>query len=216
MAAFDRKPAGGQWRLQLAADKVDVSQDSGDAFAHGNVKATWFGGDGGGRGKGSGSRAGGSVLGGNGPAHIVASEAQLHQASGEATFRGQVRLWQEANSIAAPVIVLDRTKQTLVARATSAADPVRVAMVNAGGDAKARSRRSDTPSVIRVRGGDLNYSGVTRKALIHGGVAGSVVAETGDAITRSDELELVLQQPERQVAKAGQAAQGAKVRRWIT
>ena len=29
--------------LQLTADKVDVSQESGDAFAHGNVKATWVG-----------------------------------------------------------------------------------------------------------------------------------------------------------------------------
>src|ERR1035438_8818282 len=27
--------------MQLSADKIDVSQDSGDAFAHGNVKATW-------------------------------------------------------------------------------------------------------------------------------------------------------------------------------
>ena len=28
--------------MQLTADKVDVSQQSGDAFAHGNVKATWL------------------------------------------------------------------------------------------------------------------------------------------------------------------------------
>ena len=27
--------------MELTADKVDVSQQSGDAFAHGNVKATW-------------------------------------------------------------------------------------------------------------------------------------------------------------------------------
>ena len=28
--------------LQLTADKVDVAESSGDAFAHGNVKATWL------------------------------------------------------------------------------------------------------------------------------------------------------------------------------
>jgi len=201
--------------LQLTADKVDVSQDSGDAFAHGNVKATWFGGvqEKGSKGIESGSGAGGQVLGGKGPAHVVASEAQLHQASGEATFRGQVRLWQEANSIAAPVIVLDRTKQTLVARAASAAEPVRVVMLNASGDARGKKAKSDTLSVIRVRGGDLNYSGATRKAVMHGGVAGTVVAETGDAITRSDEVELVLQQAGSQATQAGptgQAVQGAQ------
>ena len=49
------------------------------------------------------------------PAHVIAAEAQLRQATGEATFRGQARLWQGANSISAPVIVLERTRQTLVA-----------------------------------------------------------------------------------------------------
>ena len=29
--------------LQLTADKLDISQASGDAFARGNVKATWTG-----------------------------------------------------------------------------------------------------------------------------------------------------------------------------
>ena len=28
--------------LQMTADKIDVSHESGDAFAHGNVKATWL------------------------------------------------------------------------------------------------------------------------------------------------------------------------------
>ena len=53
-------------------------------------------------------------LGGQGPAHAIAQEAQLHRATDEATFRGHARLWQQANSIAGPVIVLDRPKKTLV------------------------------------------------------------------------------------------------------
>jgi lipopolysaccharide export system protein LptA len=74
------------------------------------------------------------ALGGQGPAHVVAAEAQLHQApggAGEATFLGHARLWQQANSVAAPVIVLDRQKQTLVARSTDAAEPVRAVLVSA-------------------------------------------------------------------------------------
>jgi len=50
--AFMRAPASGcilrkarrveDGGLQMTADKIDVSHESGDAFAHGNVKATWL------------------------------------------------------------------------------------------------------------------------------------------------------------------------------
>lgn len=193
--------------LDLVADKIDVARASGDAFAHGDVKATWFG-------SGAPANAGqdpstvrpGPGLGSQGPTHVIASEAQLHQATGEATFRGQARLWQQGNSVNAPVIVLDRAKQTLLARTANAADPVKVVLVsaaNAGqtktnheqnksGAGPNKSGKLDTPSVIRVRGGDLKYSDAERKAVMHDGAVGSVVAETGDATTRSSEVELLL------------------------
>jgi lipopolysaccharide export system protein LptA len=209
--------------LQLTADKLDVSQGSGDAFAHGNVKATWAG------AAANAPRPGGSAsmgitMGGQGPAHVVASEAQLHQATGEATFRGQVRLWQQANSISAPVIVLDRTRQTLVARTPNATDPVRVVMLSAGsgspGLAPKDKGASPTgrggtsgsgPSVIRVRGGDLKYSEAERKAVIHGGTAGNVVAETGTATVTSNDMELLLLPPGNHAGADGNGAQVDRV-----
>jgi lipopolysaccharide export system protein LptA len=134
--------------LQLTANKVDFSQESGDAFAHGNVKATWMGAP----AKqaapsGVGNAPGSLVLGGQGAAHVIASDAQLHRATGEATFRGQARLWQLANSISAPVIVLDRVRQTLVARSTSASDPVKVVMLSAGGAAMGERGTSPDPTL---------------------------------------------------------------------
>jgi lipopolysaccharide export system protein LptA len=175
--------------LQLTADKLDVSRASGDAFAHGNVKATWTdikGGQG-------GTPAGGVALGGQGPAHVVAAEAQLRQATGEATFRGQARLWQQGNSVAAPVIVLDRTRQTLTAHTDNAAEPVRAVLVSAGGAAVGKDgAKSTQPAVIRVRGGDLRYSDVERRAVMRAGVMGSVVAETETATSTSDVVEVVL------------------------
>ena len=139
--------AGGEWLhlqlnprvedggLQLAADKVDVSQASGDAFAHGNVKATWL------RRRPGTPRASenrwrrvdGTGLGRARSGARRRREARVHQATAGSTFRGQARLWQQTNSIAAPVIVLDRTRQTLVAHGNNAADPVRVLMLSAGG-----------------------------------------------------------------------------------
>jgi lipopolysaccharide export system protein LptA len=198
--------------LQLTAEKIDVSHESGDAFAHGNVKASWVdsGADQAGTGApgqkvkaatGAGGQ-GAATLGGNGPAHVVAAEAQLSHATGEVTFKGHPRLWQQGNSVAAPVIVLDRQKQTLVARSTDSAEPVAVVLVSAAGPGSARSggRNSGrdsaskpvTPSVIRVRGGDLKYSGAERKAIMHGGSLGTVVAETETATSISNETEVTL------------------------
>jgi lipopolysaccharide export system protein LptA len=176
---------------------------------------------------------GGSALGGEGPAHIVADEAQLHQSTGEATFRGQVRLWQQANSIAAPEIVLNRNRETLVARSPNATNPVRVVMLSAGGTDTLKAGQPGStrlsaggaggmgsgatttheakpgaaPSVIRVRGGELKYSEGERKAVINGGAAGTVVAETGMATSISKELELVLLPPGNHAGKDGSAAQ---------
>ncbi len=195
--------------LELSADKIDMSQASGDAFAHGNVKATWLGKVGSETGKQTGAVPGSSVFGGQGPAHVVAAETQLHRDTGEATFKGKARMWQQGNSVAAPMITLDRTRQTLTARSANAADPVQVVLVNAAGATLAKHTvgRPGTPSVVRVRGGDLKYSNAERKAVMHGAAAGSVVATTGDANTTSNEVELILLPPGNHAGKDGASAQ---------
>jgi lipopolysaccharide export system protein LptA len=195
--------------LQIAADKIDVSQASGDAFAHGDVKATWIGDSSGNVRQKDGAAGTGSVsFGAQGPAHAVASEARLDRQSGQVTFQGKARLWQEGNSVAAPVIVLDRTKQTLTAHSANPADPVQVILVRATAIAgKEGGAKPSEPSVIRVRGGDLKYSGAERKAVIRGGSAGNVIASTADANTVSNELELILLPPGNHAGRDGTAAQ---------
>jgi len=185
--------------LQLTADKVDVSQQSGDAFAHGNVKATWLdnGAPKGKQGTSQRSAPGQTslALGGQGPAHVIASEAQLNRATGEATFRGHARLWQQANSVAGPVIVLDRQKQTLTSQSSDPAEPVRAVLLSAGGleaPGATQKPKSASPTVIRLRGGDLWYSDAERKALMRGAALGTVVAETGAATAVSNEVQLNL------------------------
>lgn len=175
--------------LEIAAEKLDVSQDSGDAMAHGDVKGTWTAAAK--RGNAGGSAMG---LGAQGPVHVVAQEAELKRSSGAATFKGRVRLWQEGNSIAAPMVVLDRTKQMLTAQSSEAKTPVRVVLVSAmavlpGEQSKPKQSQ---PSVIQVSGGDLRYSGEERKAVMQAGASGEVVATTSDARTTSSEVELVL------------------------
>ena len=217
--------------LQLTADKVDVSRALGDAFARGNVKASWMD-----AGRASSVRAakpadgqGLVALGGHGPAHAVAAEAKLHQATGEVTFRGQARLWQQGNSVAAPTIVLDRERRTLLASTANAAEPVRTVLVSAAGAESASGAGAKTgsgagrepgkgqgkanqPSVIRVRGGDLKYSDLERKAVMRSGVLGTVVAESATAASTSNEVEVRLapagENPGRKDSQGPAQAQG--------
>jgi len=197
--------------LELTADKVDVSEQTGDAFAHGNVKATWTsqgptaGGGAPGAKTGQNTGQGNVALGGQGPAHVIAVDAQLDQSTGEATFRGHARLWQQANSVSGPLIVLDRQKQTLVASTKDPADPVKTVLLSTSGPAGKTTEQTSggngggnaagktaAPSVIRVRGGDLWYSDAERRAVMHGSVLGTVVAETGTATSTSNQIELQL------------------------
>jgi lipopolysaccharide export system protein LptA len=224
--------------MELTAEKVDVSQQSGDAFAHGDVKATWTGAaDNDGARSGAGKNnagdkmsGGGVTLGGKGPAHVVAAEAQLNQSSGEATFRGHARLWQQTNFVSGPVLVLNQHQQTLVARSSDPAEPVRVVMLNAsaagsgGTGASGNSPKqsagqtgvsnaggqSAAPSVIRVRGGELKYSDAERRAVMHGGTLGEVVAETGTATSSSDVVELLLMPAGSHDASGGAQAQSGQ------
>ena len=188
--------------LEMTADKIDVTQESGDAFAHGDVKATWMNANG-----QQSTRQPGMTLGGQGPAHVVAAEAELHRATGDAVFRGNARLWQQVNSVSAPVIEIDRRKQTLTAQSQDRANPVRAVLASAGktqgvhGDAAVAQAATQTapgaakqaaPSVIRVRGGDLWYSDAERRATMHGGILSAVTTETGTATTVSNDVELEL------------------------
>jgi lipopolysaccharide export system protein LptA len=228
-----------QGGLQVTAEKIDVSHESGDAFAHGNVKATWmdagtspggFAGAGHQGKPGIGTNNPGTVaLGGNGPAHVVSGEAELNHATGETTFREHARLWQQGNSVTAPVIVLNREKQTLVARSADPKEPVLAVLVaqsgpgsgsgshpgSSPGTAKAGALASSqtskskpaTPSVIQVHGGDLRYSAAERKAVMHGGALGTVVAETATAKSISNQADLTLLPEGNHAGKDGGQAQ---------
>ncbi len=209
--------------IGLTAERVDVSRQSGQGFAYENVKATWMGEAPGTPNASTGNTSAPVIaLGSKGPAHVIASEAQLNQNSGEATFRGHARLWQQVNSVSAPLLVIDRQKQTLVARSSNPAEPVRAVLVCASGP-QAKNPPSEQaavrpaappagPSVIRVRGGDLWYSGVERKAVMHAGSLGTVIADSAGVQSVSNQVELFLQSGSPSQA-AGSAAAPSQVER---
>jgi lipopolysaccharide export system protein LptA len=146
--------------LDMSADRIDFARATGDAFAHGDVRASWVGG---GDNAGSAGAEGAPLLGsgGNGPVHAIAAEAELHQATQEAVFRGagkpgdgqagiEPRLWQSVNSVSAPVIVLNRQKATLTAEGNGAANPVRTVLI---GNAPAAKGSKNTEAKSADKGG---------------------------------------------------------------
>lgn len=201
--------------LLLTADKIDVSQQSQKGFAYGNVKATWMQAR---AGNGRATGDAGEAMGAGGPAHVVSREAQFNRAGGEAVFRGHARLWQEANSISAPEIQLNREKQTLVARSSLRSEPVLAVLLNTretgiGLEQAENSRheagaRPGTPSVVRVRGGEFTYSEDEHRAVMASGSLGPVVAAAGGATCTARRVEFLLK-----ARGAGNHAGSAEVER---
>ena len=189
--------------LHLTASTIDVSQQTGQAFARGGVKATWLGAGAPGSRGGPSAEPAGLALGGQAPAHVIADEAQLSQAGGDAVFRGHARLWQDANSISAPTIVLNRDKQTMVARSRAPSEPVEAVLLGTGqaatqvasanapdhGDERAGA---GAPAVIRVRGGEFVFIDSTHQAVMKSGTMGQVVAQAGGATCSAREVILLL------------------------
>lgn len=193
-------PRIAQGGMEMTANRIDLSRTSGDGFAYGNVKATWSG-----AGARNQSASGGDAisLAEKGPVHAIADEAELDQASGEAVLRGHARLWQQDNSIGAPRIVLNQRKQTLAATTANPAEPVVAVLIDAApgrgnGRAIANDRAatsSATPSLIRVSGGSLYYSGARRKAVVRAAPLAAVTAQSDGVKSASGALELFLASP---------------------
>lgn len=168
-----------QGGLDLTADRVEMSQASGEAFAKGHVKGSWLDAE-----SSAAATQASFNLGQQGPVHVVAEAAKLTRSPEQVVFSGKARLWQQANSIAAPIITLDRQRQTLVAQGADAGQPVHLVLVSGG----APGASKEAATVVSVRAGNLKYSAAERKAILGGGVS----AQTADVTSSSDTLELVL------------------------
>ncbi|MDE3199793.1 MAG: hypothetical protein KGN79_02640, partial [Acidobacteriota bacterium] len=189
----------------------DLSQASGIASAQGDVKATWQ------RGaltvgvpyKSNTTINGNVAFGGESPAHAVADKVDLDQRKGIATLYGNARLWQGADSVSAPLIVLNRQKQTLDAQTSSASSPVRVVLLNSSSNKIPIQAQTATtsPTVIRLTGGSLKYSAAERKARLNGGILKFVQAETAEERARARSAELDLLPPGNHAGKNGSEAQ---------
>jgi lipopolysaccharide export system protein LptA len=179
--------------MQMAAERIDYHRDTQNAAASGNVKATYTQ-----EQKNGGAANAAPTMGGNGPVHVVAERATLDHAKNQDLFYGTVqtpaRMWQDADSLLAPVIAIDRKQNLLKAwgEDTGAAPVVNANFTSAVGG-------KHQQSVVRVHSQTLVYSDETRQ----GDFRGTVTAEQSNEVVHSDDALLFLKPAQAVGAKPG-------------
>jgi lipopolysaccharide export system protein LptA len=164
--------------MQMSASLIDYHRDTQDADAKGNVKATYT------QQQNSSAQRSDSpspAMGGNGPVHIVAERAALHHLSNQTFFYGSqhapARMWQDADSLLAPIIEVDRNQNTLKAWGeNTGTEPV----VNANFTTALGPKQQQ--SLVRVHSQTLVYSDKDRL----GDFRGSVIAEDPQGTIHAD------------------------------
>jgi lipopolysaccharide export system protein LptA len=184
---------------EMAAKEIDYHRDTQDADGKGAVKATYTAPP-----KPGAAVSGPGFGGGSGPVHVIAERAALHHASNASDFYGTgekpARLWQEADSLTAPVIEIDRTKNVLQAWEAGAGSkaPVQANFTSAMG---ARHQLG----VARVSSQTFVYRDEARQAEFRG----NVTMDQGGAAIHADDGLVFLKPAQAGARKPGAPAEAA-------
>lgn len=138
--------------MTTTADLLRLNRQSGEAFADDNVKTTY---------SELKPQPNGALLATSDPVHVTAQHMVSTQQPGVAHYTGNVRLWQAANVVRAPVIDFDQQNRTLLAHADTAKS-VSSLFVQQGQDGKL------TP--VDVTADKLTYVDADRRARYTGNV----------------------------------------------
>ncbi len=149
--------------FSLVADSIDLDRIRENAFAKRAVQATWK------------DLAGTAQSSASSPVHVLASEAVLDGHAQKITFTGTVvspvHLWQDASSITAPTIVLNRMLQTLDAEAASRTRPVFTVLAQSPQPLpKAASKADALTHILRFTSGAVHESFAQQLAVFSSGV----------------------------------------------
>jgi lipopolysaccharide export system protein LptA len=166
---LDGSPRLSDEEAEMTAQMIDFYRLSGAVTADHDVKVTLH--------QGASAQA---------PVHAVAEKVFLDHDRDEATLYGgngrDARLWQAANSVAAPTIVLDRHDQMLIAPGKGGQGRVHGVFADPG------SKATGSEAVIRVDANSLQYSGSERKATLQG----NVVTQQASGRLRADKVDLFM------------------------
>jgi len=149
--------------FDVSGGRITLHRDSGDGLAEGAVKCSYV------------SQPGAAT------AHVIGDRAVLSHAQQTATFTGSPRLWQEGNSVEAPMLVLTQKPSGLEAESGPEGNPpVRAVFVQ-------RDPKHPGPPV-RVTSHKLVYSDAERRAHFTTGVT----LVDSDGTVRANKMDVFL------------------------
>jgi lipopolysaccharide export system protein LptA len=118
--------------MATTANTIRINRANGDAVADGDVKSTY---------SDVKEDPNGALLASSSPIHVTAQSMTAHNAPALALYKGNARLWQDANVIEAPSIQFDRDRRFVTA-AGSPMQPVQTILVQENKVQQSMVRRS--------------------------------------------------------------------------
>ncbi len=138
--------------METTARNVRLNRASGEGYAEGDVKTTY---------NDMKPQPGGALLASSDPIHVTAQSMTAQSNPQKAIYKGNARLWQDANVIDAPTIEFQKDERTVVAN-SDATHKVSTTLIGTDKSGKA------TP--VNVSASHLTYRDSERKAHYAGGV----------------------------------------------
>ena len=154
--------------MATTARKVRLNRATGDGFAEGNVKTTY---------SDLKTQPNGALLASSDPIHVTAESMLAHNSPSTATYKGNARLWQDANMVEAPCIQFQKDQRVIVADSDS---QQKVATALTSTDKIGKS----TP--VHVTSNHLTYHDSEREAHYEG----DVIARDPDFTATSSQMDV--------------------------
>jgi len=164
--------------MATTARIVRLNRATGDGFAEGNVKTTY---------SDLKSQPNGALLASSDPIHVTAESMAAHNSPEIATYKGNARLWQDANMVEAPSIQFQKNQRTVMADSDSQ-QKVSTALTS--------TDKSGKSTPVHVTSNHLTYRDSERQAHYEG----EVIARDPDYTATSDQMDVFF-------APANQAAE---------
>ena len=178
--------------MATTAHTIKLNRATGDGFADGGVKTTY---------SDLKAQPDGALLASSDPIHVTADSMTAHHSPSTATYKGNARLWQDANMVEAPTIQFQKDQRIIVADSSSQ-QKVSTALTS--------TDKSGKTTPIHITSDHLVYHDSERAA----NYQGDVLARGPDMTLTSSEMEVFFapasQSPEKR-APAGTPANLQKI-----
>jgi len=166
--------------MATTANTIRISRATGDAMAEGEVKSTY---------NDVKEDPNGALLSSSSPIHVTAQNMTAHNAPAVALYKGNVRLWQDANVIEAPSIQFDRDHRSVIALGTQAR-PVQTILIQLkkvippGSSITSKANKNPAPvDSVTITAARVTYADSERRVHYDGGVVAKGLEFTASSNT---------------------------------